>query len=161
LPKWLSDTPSVKTPPNKASSSKAKISARYLRRKIVMVLAASIIVVGAVGWWRWEQGWQELESRLPGRSVEATRPTVAVPQEVMLRLLVHKVEPRGAMKATGVAVLAAVIGRDGSVISLRPVSGSDVLTRAAIDALQWWKFEPYRQNGHAVDVETTLAIEFR
>jgi TonB family protein len=161
LPKWLSDTPSVKTSPNKASSSKANISARYLRRKIVMVLAASIIVVGAVGWWRWEQGWQELESRLPGRSVEVTRPTVAVPQEIMLRLLVHKVEPRGAMKATGVAVLAAVIGRDGSVISLRPVSGSDVLTRAAMDALQWWKFEPYRQNGQAVDVETTLAIEFR
>jgi TonB family protein len=161
LPKWLSDTPSAKTPPNKASSSKAKISARYLRRKIVMVLAASIIVVGAVGWWRWEQGWQELESRLPGRSVEVTRPTVAVPQEVMLRLLVHRVEPRGGMKATGVAVLAAVIGRDGSVISLRPVSGSDVLTRAAMDALQWWKFEPYRQNGQAVDVETTFAIEFR
>jgi hypothetical protein len=161
LPKWLSDTPSAKTPPNKASSSKANISARYLRRKIVMVLAASIIVVGAVGWWRWEQGWQELESRLPGRSVEVTRPTVAVPQEVMLRLLVHKVEPRGGMKATGVAVLAAVIGRDGSVISLRPVSGSDVLTRAAMDALQWWKFEPYRQNGQAVDVETTFAIQFR
>jgi len=161
LPKWLSDTPAVKPSPNKASSSKAKVSARYLRRKIVMVLAASIIVVGAVGWWRWEQGWQELESRLPGRSVEVTRPTVAVPQEVMLRLLVHKVEPRGGMKATGVAVLAAVIGRDGSVISLRPVSGSDVLTRAAMDALQWWKFEPYRQNGQAVDVETTLTIQFR
>src|ERR1700731_1034306 len=161
LPKWLSETPSVKTSPNKASSSKAKISARYLRRKIVMVLAASIIVVGAVGWWRWEQGWQELESRLPGRSVEVTRPTVAVPQEVMLRLLVHRVEPRGGMKATGVAVLAAVIGRDGSVISLRPVSGSGVLTRGAMAALQWWKFEPYRQNGQAVDVETTFAIEFR
>ena len=157
LPKWLSDAPSA----NKASASKARISAHYLRRQIVMVLAASIIVVGAVGWWRWEQGWQELESRLPGRSVEVTRPTVAVPQEVMLRLLVHKVEPRGGMKATGVAVLAAVIGRDGSVLSLRPVSGSDVLTRAAMDALQWWKFEPYRQNGQAVDVETTFAIEFR
>jgi hypothetical protein len=161
LPKWLSDPPSVKTSPNKAPSSRAKISARYLRRKIVMVLAASVIVVGAVGWWRWEQGWQELESRLPGRSVEATQPTMAVPPEVMLRLLVHKVEPRGGMRVTGVAVLAAVIGRDGSVISLRPVSGPDVLTRAAMDALQWWKFEPYRQNGQAVDVETTLAIEFR
>jgi hypothetical protein len=160
-PKWLSDTPSVKTSPNKASSSQAKITARYLRRKIVMVLAASIIVVGALGWWRWEQGWQELESRLPGRSVAVAQPTLAVPQDIMLRLLVHKVEPRGGMKVRGVAVLAAVIGRDGSVISLRPVSGPDILTRAAMDALQWWKFEPYRQNGQAVDVETTFAIEFR
>ena len=162
LPKFLSDKPAVKSSASiKASSSRAKISARYLRRKIVMVLAASIIVVGAVGWWRWEQGWQELESRLPGHSIELTQPSVAVPQEVMLRLLVHKVEPRGGMKVTGVAVLAAVIGRDGSVVSLRPVSGPDILTRAAMDALQWWKFEPYRQNGQPVDVETTFAIQFR
>jgi outer membrane biosynthesis protein TonB len=86
---------------------------------------------------------------------------VAVSQEVMLRLLVHKVEPRGGMKLNGVAVLDAVIGSDGSVISLRPVSGPDILTRAAMDALQWWKFEPYRQNGQAVAVETKFAIEFR
>jgi hypothetical protein len=162
LAKFLSDRPYLKTSSShKTASSKATISARYLRRKIVMVVAASIIVVGAVGWWRWEQGWQELESRLPGRGVEVTQPTVAVPQEVMLRLLVHKVDPRGGMKVTGVAVLAAVIGRDGSVISLRPVSGPDILARAAMDALQWWKFEPYRQNGQAVPVETTFAIEFR
>ena len=133
-----------------------------VRRPVfALMLIASVVVAVGLGWWRWEQGWQELESRLPGRGVEVTQPTVAVPQEVMLRLLVHKVEPRGGMKATGVAVLEAVIGRDGSVTSLRPVSGPDILTRAAMDALQWWKFEPYRQNGQAVPVETTFAVEFR
>jgi TonB-like protein/PilZ domain-containing protein len=150
----------VKTSQTKASFQ-SKSSARYSRRKIVMVLAASVIVAGAVGWWQWEQGWQELESRLPGQRIEVAQPTVAVSQEVMLRLLIHKVEPRGGMKVTGVAVLNAVIGSDGSVISLRPVSGPDMLTRAAMDALQWWKFEPYRQNGQPVSVETTFAIEFR
>lgn len=161
LPKFISDARPVKASPAKASVSTSNSSASYLRRKIIMVLAASVIVAGAVGWWQWEEGWQELESRLPGHSVEAIQPAVAVPQEVMLRLLVHRVEPRGVTKATGVAVLAAVIGRDGSVISLRPVSGPDILTRAAMDALQWWKFEPYRKNGQAVAVETTFAIEFR
>lgn len=161
LPKFVSDARPVRTPQANTPVAKSKSAATYLRRKIVMVLAASVIVAGAVGWWQWEQGWQELESRLPGHSVEAVQPTVAVPQDVMLRLLVHKVDPRGGMKATGVAVLAAVIGRDGSVISLRPVSGPDILTRAAMDALQWWKFEPYRQKGQAVPVETTFAIEFR
>jgi hypothetical protein len=161
LPKFVSDARPVKTSQAKTSVSKSKSSANYLRRKIVMVLAASVIVAGAVGWWQWEQGWQELESRLPGHSVEATQPAVAVSQETMLRLLVHKVDPRGGMKVTGVAVLAAVIGRDGSVVSLRPVSGPDILTRAAMDAVQWWKFEPYRQNGKAVPVETTFAIQFR
>jgi Gram-negative bacterial TonB protein C-terminal/PilZ domain len=161
LPKFISDARPVKASQAKTPVSKTKSSASYLRRKIVMVLAASVIVAGAVGWWQWEQGWQELESRLPGHIVEATQPAVAVSQEVMLRRLVHKVDPRGGMKVTGVAVLAAVIGRDGSVISLRPVSGPEILTRAAMDALQWWKFEPYRQNGQAVPVETTFAIEFR
>ncbi len=127
-----------------------------------MLLAASVIVAGGVGWWQWEQGWQELESHLREPAVETAQPTVAVPADVMLRLLVHKVEPisRGN-RVTGVAVLAAVIGRDGSVIRVRPVSGPDVLTRAAMDSVQWWKFEPYRQNGEPVDVETTFAIEFR
>ena len=151
----------VKTSQAKTSSFQSKSSARYLRRKVVMVLAACVIVAGAVGWWQWEQGWQELESRLPGQRIEVAQPTVAVSQEVMLRLLVHKVEPRGGMKVTGAAVLDAVIGPDGSVISLRPVSGPDMLTRAAMDALQWWKFEPYRQDGRPVSVETTFAIEFR
>jgi hypothetical protein len=136
-------------------------TAAYLRRKIMMLLAASVIVACGVGWWQWEQGWQELESRLPGHSVVGKQPTVTVPTDVMLRLLIHKVEPRGGTKVSGVAVLSAVVGRDGSVISLHPVNGPDVLTRTAMDAVQWWKFEPYRQNGHPVEVETTFAIEFR
>ena len=159
--KFIPDARPVKTTRAKTPSFQSKSSASYLRRKIVVVLAACVIVAGAVGWWQWEQGWQELESRLPGQRIEVPQPAVAVSQEVMLRLLVHKVEPRGGMKLTGVAVLDAVIGSDGSVISLRPVSGPDILTRAAMDALQWWKFEPYRQNGQAVAVETKFAIEFR
>lgn len=128
-----------------------------------MLLAASIIAAAGVGWWQWEQSWEELESHLSRRSVEAVQPPITVPAEVMQRLLVHKVEPtlpRGS-KITGVAILDAVIGRDGSVVSLRPVSGADALTRAAMDSIQWWRFEPYRQNGVPVEVQTTLAVEFR
>lgn len=150
LPKFISEM-----------SARRQKSAQYLRRKILMLLAASVIVAFGVGWWQWEQGWQELESRLPGHSVEAAHPTVAVPSDVMLRLLIHKVDPRGGTRVKGAAVLGAVVGRDGSVIRLRPVSGPDVLTRAAMDAVQWWKFDPYRQNGQAVEVETTFAFEFR
>lgn len=156
LPKFLADAPKS-VPQLKKDSG----TSPYVKRKILMLLAASVIVACGVGWWQWEQGWRELESRLPGHAIEAVQPTAAVPADVMLRLLVHKVEPRGAMKIKGVAVLDAVIGRDGSVISLRPVSGPEVLTRAAMDAVQWWKFEPYRQNGQPVQVETSFAVEFR
>jgi hypothetical protein len=153
VPKFLSDV---------SSHSKARMP-RYVRTKIQMLLVASVIAAAGVGWWQWEQSWQELESHLPGRAVQAAQPPVAVPQDVMQRLLVHKVEPMtpAGMRVTGVAVLVAVIGRDGSVISLRPVSGPDVLTRAAMDSVQWWKFEPYRQNGDPVEVETTVAVDFR
>lgn len=136
---------------------------KYIRRKILMLLAASIIAAAGVGWWQWEQAWQELESHTSIRQVDASQPPVAVPADVMQHLLVHRVEPvlPGRPKAAGLAVLAAHIARDGSVASLRPVSGPDILTRAAMDAVQWWKFEPYRLNGEPVDVETTVAVEFR
>jgi protein TonB len=44
---------------------------------------------------------------------------------------------------------------------MRPLNGPDVLSRAAMDALRWWKFEPYRVNGEPTAVETTVAVEFK
>jgi protein TonB len=54
-----------------------------------------------------------------------------------------------------------IVDKDGSVVSVRPLNGPEVLARAAIDALRWWKFEPYRVNGVPMVVETTLAMEFK
>jgi TonB family protein len=152
LPKFLADT-----------SRRTETTPRYLKRKIFMLLAASVIVAGGVGWWQWQQGWEELESRLPGRSVETAQSPLTVGFDMMQGLLVHKVDPIAPAggRIRGVAVVSAVVGRDGSVINVRPVSGPEALTRAAMDSVQWWKFEPYRQNGVPVEVETSLAIEFR
>jgi len=36
-----------------------------------------------------------------------------------------------------------------------------VLASAAVDAVKWWRFQPYRVTGKPVEVETTLAVEFR
>jgi outer membrane biosynthesis protein TonB len=58
-------------------------------------------------------------------------------------------------------VLDAVIGPDGNVKRLWPVSGADLLVDAATDAVQLWKFQPYLSSGKAVEVETTLAVDFR
>jgi TonB family protein len=145
---------------------RSKAAARYLRRKILMLLIASVIVAAGVGWWRWEQAWQELESRLPGRTVATPPSRVSVPTEEMLRLVVHKVDPvypdlTGKARVKGLAVLDAVVGTDGTVTSLRPLSGPDILTRAAMDSVQWWKFEPYRVNGQPVEAETTIAVQFQ
>jgi len=156
LPNFLAE-------PKANPARKSLSNARFVRGKIVAVLAASVVVAAAVGWWQWQQAWQELESRLPGHTIDASQSPVPVDWEVMQRLLVHNVAipavPGARMK--GMAVLSAVVGRDGSVVRVRPVSGPDVLTRAAMESVQWWKFEPYRVKGTPVEVETTLALEFR
>jgi hypothetical protein len=139
---------------------------QFLRRNVLVVLIASVIVAVGTGWWRWEAGWRELESRLPGREVVEAHTPVTVPPEVMQQRLIHQVDPLspdgpGQARVTGVAVLDAVVGVDGSVVSLRPAGGPDTLTRAAMESVQWWKFEPYRLNGQAVEVRTKIAVVFR
>jgi len=140
---------------------KVSRSTGFVRRKIVTVLAASVIVAAAVGWWQWQQAWQEIESHLPGRRVEAVQSPMQVSWEVMQGFVQHQSAiPPVPARMKGMAVLTAVIGRDGSVVRLRPVSGPDVLTRTAMESVQWWKFEPYRVNGTPVEVETSLAVDF-
>lgn len=130
----------------------------------LLVLGA---ILGAAFWWRWNRGWEELESGLPNHeTVSAEQPRVQVAAEVMQRLLVHKVEPEyppaaRKLKLQGIIVLDIVVGRDGSVVGMRPMNGPDVLARSAMDALRWWKFEPYRMNGEPAVVETTVAVEFK
>lgn len=138
----------------------------FLRRSIWLWLAGVVIVASvALGWWRWRQVWAELEQKMSeGTSVRL--PAVKVPSSVMERNLLHRVEPiypDDALRAKqqGLVVLDGVIGSDGAVKELRTVSGSDVLARAAIDAVKWWRFQPYLVNGQPTEVETTIEIDFR
>ena len=78
----------------------------------------------------------------------------------MQKLLVHRVEPVYPAEARkqrmqGIIALNVVVGRDGSISSMRALNGPDILAQAAMDALRWWKFEPYRINGEPAPVETT------
>jgi protein TonB len=84
----------------------------------------------------------------------------------MDKRIVMKVDPiypesARAAGTEGMVVLDAVIAADGSVKSLRPVTGPDPLVQSATAAVRSWKFEPYLSSGKAVEVETTIAVEFR
>jgi TonB family protein len=131
---------------------------------IVLVFAAIAV---AILWWKWNRGWDELESGLKNPAMaSAEKPQVQVPAEVMEKLLVHKVEPTYPAEARklnlqGVIALDIVVGRDGSVLNMHALNGPEVLAQAATDALRWWKFEPYRLNGEPAVVETTVAVEFK
>jgi TonB family protein len=133
----------------------------------IFLLVSAAISLAVLGW-RWNRGWQDLESALPGseKTAERQRPETQVPAEVMEKLVTHRVDPEyppGARpaKLQGVIVLDVVVGRDGSVMDVRALNGPEVLAQAAMDALRWWRFEPYRVDGKAMVVETKVAMEFK
>jgi TonB family protein len=146
---------------------------RRKRRRRLRALSVFLgfLILAAIGagvfWWRWNRGWKELELGLKNsQTVSAERPQAQVSAEVMQKLLVHRVEPAYPADARtanlqGIIALDIVVGRDGSVVSMHALNGPEVLARAAMDALRWWKFEPYRVNGEPAVVETTVAVEFK
>jgi TonB family protein len=124
-------------------------------------LIAFMLALAGLGWWQWQRSWNELEKREP---VAESR--LRVSPETMAKRIVTKSEPvyPEAARTAGIAglvVLDAVIAPDGSVKRLRPISGPDLLVQSATEAVQSWKFEPYLSSGKAVEVETTIAVEFR
>ncbi|MFZ0797276.1 MAG: TonB family protein [Terriglobales bacterium] len=130
-------------------------------RRGLVVLIACMLALAGIGWWQWQRSWSDLENRLLVGE-EGFR----VPSETMEKRIETKVEPvypEAARTAglEGLVVLDAVIASDGSVKRLRSVSGPDVLVQAATEAVRSWKFEPYLFSGKAVEVETTITVEFR
>jgi outer membrane biosynthesis protein TonB len=57
--------------------------------------------------------------------------------------------------------LQAVIGEDGRVTDLQFISGPRELARAAIGAVQQWRYRPYLLMGKPVEVTTQIQVNFR
>jgi len=152
-------------PASGQSTASSARGGKSLRTALWVMLAASFMV-GGLGWWQWYRTWQELDARVPGKSESGQASRLRVPASAMMPLLIHRVEaayPDAAQQhgVQGVVVLDAVIGTDGRVLELHPTSGPPALTQAATDTVKWWRFQPYRVDGQPVEVETSLAVEFR
>ncbi len=79
--------------------------------------------------------------------------------------LLHPVAPAYppealAARLEGDVVLQGVIGKDGAVREVRVVSGDPRLVDAAADAVRHWRYDPFRSNGEAVDMLSTLTVHF-
>jgi len=77
----------------------------------------------------------------------------------------HRVEPQYPAEAlsahrTGEVVLEVFVGEDGSVASIRTVSGDPLLAGAAADAVRNWRYEPYRVHGHPAEFQTEVTLRF-
>ena len=124
-------------------------------------LFVCMLALGGLGWWQWQRSWNELEAR-----ATVAESGLRVSPETMQKRIVTKVEPGYPEAARneglqGLVVLDAVIAPDGGVKRLRPVSGPNLLAQSATEAVKSWKFEPYLSGGKPVEVETTIAVEFR
>jgi periplasmic protein TonB len=64
-------------------------------------------------------------------------------------------------RVQGPVVLAAIIGKDGSIQNLRVLStASPLLNQSAIDAVREWRYRPYILNGEPVEVDTQITVNF-
>jgi protein TonB len=63
-------------------------------------------------------------------------------------------------RVSGIVVLEAVIGKDGSVSEIHVVSGHPLLQQAAVDAVKQWKYKPTMLNDEPVEVQTTITVTF-
>jgi len=148
-------------------SAKPPSRAKRKRRGGWWLVGLLVLLSAVICWWRWNRGWQDLEVGLRSAQADTVeKPRAQVAAEVMEKLLVHRVEPVYPAEARkerleGTIALDIVVGRDGAVLRMHALNGPDVLARAAMDALRWWKFEPYRINGEPAVVETTVAVEFK
>lgn len=69
-------------------------------------------------------------------------------------------EAARALGITGVVRMEVLIGRDGSVIEAKVLTGNSILTPAAAKAVRNWRYLPTLMNGSPVEVLTQVDVNF-
>jgi TonB family protein len=80
--------------------------------------------------------------------------------------LLKRVDPAYPLEAMqqrieGTVQLHAVIGDDGKVLSVEPVSGPPLLVEAAVIAVRQWRYGPSLSDGHRVQIQEDITLVFR
>ncbi len=89
-----------------------------------------------------------------------------VSQGVSQGLLIKSVDPvypalARQMRIQGSVELVANIGTDGSITSVKLLSGDSVLSQAAINAVKQWKYKPYYLGDQPVAIQTQITVKFK
>ncbi len=79
--------------------------------------------------------------------------------------LTHRVEPEYPPEARkqhmqGSVVLEVQVLSDGTVGSISIVKGNPLLAESAVQAVRQWKYQPYVVDGHSVESQTRITINF-
>lgn len=108
----------------------------------------------------------------PTAEAPKPKPVVETPQRIAIggQVLASKILERPQpiypplarqARIEGTVILHGVIGRDGRINQLNVVSGHPLLTKAALDAVQRWRYTPTTLNGQPVEVEAPIEVRFR
>ncbi len=100
----------------------------------------------------------------PATSIAAPR-SQPPSDRMVAAYLIYRVEPiypRPALQAgvEGTVKIHATVGRDGSVKNLKVVSGPALLTSAAVEAAEYWRYIPALRNGEPVETDADISVEF-
>jgi len=85
--------------------------------------------------------------------------------DVQAANLIYEVKPvyppvARITRTQGRVVLEAVISKQGTIDTLRVLSGHPVLAQAALDAVKQWKYRPTILNGDPIEALTTVTVTF-
>ncbi len=61
----------------------------------------------------------------------------------------------------GTVQLHAVIGEDGKILILEPVSGPTLLVEAAVTSVRQWRYGPTLLDGHRIQIQEDIRLVFR
>jgi len=98
-------------------------------------------------------------------SIPGTNPHLQIREGAMRALRIQTIDPIYPPLALqthvqGSVILIVVVNSSGDVENLAPITGPPMLVEAATEAVKQWKYRPYLLNGEAVEVQTTVRINF-
>lgn len=112
-----------------------------------------------------------VQARAQEKPAAPVQPTPSQPirlrgGDVRLAHPIYRVEPRYpqiaiAARISGPVELEGIIGTDGRIRDLRPLSGNPLLVPAALEAVRQWVYEPTLLNGKPVEVIAPITVIFR
>jgi TonB family protein len=96
---------------------------------------------------------------------KVTDETITIPETESRRLIVTRIEPMYPPLAIqagigGVVKLKVRVRPEGSVESVKALSGNPLLIPSAQDAVRKWQFQPYIRERQIYAIETTVTLRF-
>jgi len=109
---------------------------------------------------------EEADKKPASRNADSTPASpVLVPEQTALDHVAERVEPHyravpNAQPVQGTAIVDVVVGSNGQVEVVRPISGDPGLLASAARALRKWRFTPLVRNGQSVSFESHITFRF-